>query len=78
MSAYTTQKMSSCRFLTGGDRLPVQGTVSVTQTDLNGVVIASYDSIVQASNETNIAISNISLAVNDKRHTAGDYRWERT
>lgn len=49
---------------------------AVRQMDLDGNVIAEYDTITQASKETGADISKISAVCKGKRKTTSGYRWE--
>ena len=42
---------------------------------LNGIKIAEYESIAQASRENGLFQSNVSRAVNGKSRTSGGYEW---
>jgi hypothetical protein len=53
-------------------------TVEVEQIDLQtGKVIATFDSIKQASEKVNVRFASISNVVNDKQKTAGGFGWRR-
>lgn len=45
--------------------------------DLEGNLINRYPSLTKASLATGIAESEISLAVNGKKRTAGNYIWKK-
>jgi len=47
----------------------------IVQLSLNNEFISDYNSIHEASNKTNIEITNISNCCNNKRITAGRYKW---
>ncbi len=51
---------------------------AVIQLDLNNNFITEYDTLTEASNKTNIKLSNISLVCNGKRRrkTAGGFHWQ--
>ena len=51
--------------------------IKVNQYDLQGNLINTYRSIVEASKNTGISIGNISLCINNKRKTANKYIWKR-
>lgn len=48
----------------------------IVQKDLDGEVIAEYNSLSEAAKETNIYISNISNVANGRGKTAGGYMWK--
>lgn len=48
----------------------------VCQYDLDGNLIAIYDSQREASEKTKICRSSITKCVNNKRKTAGGYKWQ--
>ena len=53
--------------------------VSINQIDKNtGEIIATYNSIGEASNITGVSISGISQCVNNKQNTARNYKWEKS
>lgn len=49
----------------------------VKQIDLNGEVIAIYESLSEAERVTGINHRNISLVCKGSRHTAGGFKWEK-
>ncbi len=48
----------------------------INQLSKQNTIINTFCSINEASRKTNISLSNISLAVNGKRKTAGGYIWK--
>jgi hypothetical protein len=53
-----------------------KNTKAVEQYDKNGKFIKKFDSITEASIETNITITSISAACRGMRRTTGGYKWE--
>lgn len=49
--------------------------IAVSQWDLSGNFIATYDSIAIAAKQNNISIQNISACLKKKRQTANNYYW---
>lgn len=49
---------------------------AVIQKDLSGKQIAKFNSISDASRATGIDPGNISAAIHEGRHTAGNFIWE--
>lgn len=49
---------------------------AVRQYDLEHNLISEYDTMTEASKETGVSVSKISLAAKKKRKTAGGYVWE--
>ena len=47
--------------------------IKVLQYDLKNNLIAKYDSLLEASKQTNISISNISLCINGKQKTTHNF-----
>lgn len=48
----------------------------VYQLDLNGNILAEYESMSDAAKQTGCSVSKISLVCNGKRHTHGGYIWQ--
>ena len=48
----------------------------VLQYNLNNKFIKEYESISEAGRRTNICLVSISYVANNKRKTAGGYKWE--
>lgn len=48
---------------------------AISQWDLNGTFIKTYESTKQAAKETNIDNQNINAVLHKKRKTAGNYYW---
>lgn len=51
--------------------------VKVQQLDMNGRLIAEYESMSEASRQTGCHISKISLVCSGKRFTTGGYKWKK-
>lgn len=52
------------------------GVKAVVQLDCDGSEVSHFLSIIEAAQETGIDPGNISAVCNNRRHTAGGYRWE--
>ena len=51
--------------------------IKVQQLDLNGKLIAEYESMSEASRKTGCHISKISLVCSGKRFTTGGFKWKK-
>ena len=53
-----------------------KGTKKVSQYELDGTFIKTWDSLTSASDNTDVQISDISMCCKNKRkHIAGGYQW---
>lgn len=48
----------------------------VYQLDLNGNILAEYESMSEAARQTDCCVSKISMVCHGQRHTHGGYKWE--
>lgn len=74
---YVTQEENMRHAFKNGLRNAKWSYVSVLQYDKQGNFIKKYESITKASKETKVNLSDISLCVNNKLHSAGGYIWKK-
>lgn len=61
---------------TGKARAIASVSCHIRQSTLDGVVVAEYSSINEASRQTGICSGSISAVINNKRNYAGGFKWE--
>jgi len=63
----------NCQFITRSENSKKDNGIPVNQLDLNGNIIATYSSAIEAERQT--GISNIDRVGKGNRKTAGGYKW---
>ncbi len=72
--------LNNCRFIELGkntaERNRRVSRKPTLQFDLNNKFIREFESLTQASVESELAFSNISACINGKQKTCGGYKWQ--
>ena len=78
ISNYNTLYPDGYNISPGGNFNSINASKEVYQFDLNGDLVAKYDSLTRASQKTGINITMISMCCNGHHATAGNYYWSNS
>ena len=74
---WVTSKENTTHAIKEGLFKPPISEVKVNQYSMDGTFIKAFKSVNEASRETKISVSLISMCINHKRVSGGGFRWER-